>query len=238
MASVPSPAEGNVIVTKALLETLVAKKEFRHIITTVPGVFQMGTMWLDPNTNIGLEHHDKAVQTFEVIWGNGRVTLGTADKDFSVGDFVTVPPGFMHDVTAGPHGIFLRTTYSPPQHPHNTIHTTRLEGTLEDQVVDTVEGLVSGGIDQVKKRALVERESWGYQIYPFIFYDIKDNQAKYKATVALLPRINKALATFGYRVHSVDINKNRFDVHKPDAPEKWSAPTRIWMDGAWRAEIA
>ena len=91
-------------------------------------------MSIQPGHDIGLEVHDDHDQFLRVEAGTGRVQMGPARDDLSFDETVTddwvifVPAGSWHNVTnTGDEPLQVYSIYSPPEHPHGTIHATKAD---------------------------------------------------------------------------------------------------------------
>ena len=95
---------------------------------------QMTVMAIAPGDDIGLEMHDDADQFLRVEQGTGRVQMGEEkdklDYDVEVGHdwVVLVPAGKWHNITnVGQEPLKVYSLYSPPEHPHGTVHETKAD---------------------------------------------------------------------------------------------------------------
>lgn len=95
---------------------------------------QMTVMAIAPGDDIGLEMHDDADQFLRVEQGTGRVQMGEEkdklDYDVEVGHdwVILVPAGKWHNVTnVGSEPLKVYSLYSPPEHPHGTVHETKAD---------------------------------------------------------------------------------------------------------------
>ena len=95
---------------------------------------QLTVMSIQPGHDIGLEVHDDHDQFLRVEAGTGRVQMGPARDDLSFDETVTddwvifVPAGSWHNVTnIGDEPMKVYAIYSPPEHPHGTIHATKAD---------------------------------------------------------------------------------------------------------------
>lgn len=95
---------------------------------------QMTVMAIAPGDDIGLEMHDDADQFLRVEQGTGRVQMGDEkdklDYDVEIGHdwVVLVPAGKWHNVTnVGHEPLKVYSIYSPPEHPHGTVHETKAD---------------------------------------------------------------------------------------------------------------
>ena len=95
---------------------------------------QLTVMSLLPGEEIGWEAHGHLDQFLRLEQGRARVDIGTSedtvDESHEVADdwaFI-VPAGIWHNVTnIGDEPVKLYSIYSPPEHPHGTVHKTKAE---------------------------------------------------------------------------------------------------------------
>lgn len=105
------------IMLKANLERLtIQNTHYRNVIHTNK-CQQIVLMNLRAHEEIGNEVHPHTSQFIRVELGTGSATIGDKTYRLRDGDFVVVPPGHWHNITAGPKGLKLYTIYSPPEHP-------------------------------------------------------------------------------------------------------------------------
>lgn len=100
---------------------------------------QMTVMAIAPGDDIGLEVHEDHDQFLRVEQGRGRVQMGPAEDDLSfeeeVGDdwVILVPAGQWHSVTnIGDEPLKVYSLYSPPEHPHGTVHPTKADSDADE----------------------------------------------------------------------------------------------------------
>lgn len=100
---------------------------------------QMTVMAIAPGDDIGLEVHEDHDQFLRVEQGRGRVQMGPAEDDLSfeeeVGDdwVILVPAGQWHNVTnIGDEPLKVYSLYSPPEHPHGTVHPTKADSDADE----------------------------------------------------------------------------------------------------------
>jgi mannose-6-phosphate isomerase-like protein (cupin superfamily) len=106
---------------------------FREVLYTGKDM-QLVVMSLRPGEEIGVESHDRAEQFIRVEQGRATVAMGPArdkvieTRDLDRGSAVLVPAGVWHNiVNTGDGELKLFTVYSPPQHPHGTVHKTKAD---------------------------------------------------------------------------------------------------------------
>lgn len=100
---------------------------------------QMTVMAIAPGDDIGLEVHEDHDQFLRVEQGRGRFQMGPAEDDLSfeeeVGDdwVILVPAGQWHNVTnIGDEPLKVYSLYSPPEHPHGTVHPTKADSDADE----------------------------------------------------------------------------------------------------------
>ncbi len=100
---------------------------FRKVIFTAPHS-QLVLMALQPGEDIGMEVHPNVDQFFRIETGQGKVVIDGQESPIKDGSAIVVPAGSMHNVVnTGNEPLKLYTIYSPPNHPHGTIHRTKKE---------------------------------------------------------------------------------------------------------------
>ena len=101
---------------------------FREVLFTGTHA-QLVVMCLKPGEEIGMEVHDKVDQFFRFESGEGKVVIDGEEHHVSDGWAVIVPAGAQHNIinVSKDRELKLYTIYSPPNHPHGTIHTTKAE---------------------------------------------------------------------------------------------------------------
>lgn len=106
----------------------IANDDFRRVLFTGPNT-QLVLMTLQPGEDIGLETHDEHDQFLRVEAGRGLVVLDGEEIALEDGSAVVIPAGTRHNVvnTSDDEPLRLYTLYSPPEHPHGTVHRTKRE---------------------------------------------------------------------------------------------------------------
>ena len=110
------------------LETLTTKNRFFRRVLFTGGHSQLVLMCLAPGEEIGEEVHPAVDQFFRVEEGTARVVFNKTEKHLvRAGGAFVVPAGTLHNVVnaSKEEALHLYTIYSPPQHPHGTIHKTK-----------------------------------------------------------------------------------------------------------------
>lgn len=108
-------------------------KHFRRVIYTGKHT-QLVVMSLLPGEDIGLEVHEQVDQFFRLESGMIEIMMDGTKSTLTAGMAAIVPAGTKHNLTnTGITVAKLYTLYSPPNHPAQTIHTTRKEAMLTEE---------------------------------------------------------------------------------------------------------
>ena len=101
---------------------------FREVLFTGPHS-QLVVMSIAPDDDIGMETHKDVDQFFRVEEGIGRAILNGKEYDLEDGSAVVIPAGTEHNIINRSKSKPLKvyTIYSPPNHPHGTIHKDKTE---------------------------------------------------------------------------------------------------------------
>lgn len=96
---------------------------YRTVLFTVPGSFQLVLMSLLPTEEIGGEIHPHTTQFFHIVEGLGTATVDDSFFVLTKGVVVVVPPGAEHNIRNISEGkkLKLYTIYTPPEHRENTV---------------------------------------------------------------------------------------------------------------------
>jgi mannose-6-phosphate isomerase-like protein (cupin superfamily) len=116
----------------------LANGHFRKVVFTGEHT-QLTVMRLRPGEEIGLEAHPHLDQFLRVEQGRGLLELGRSrdqiEESHQVGEdwaFI-VPAGVWHNVTnVGDGDLRLYSLYSPPEHPHGTVHRTKQDAEVAE----------------------------------------------------------------------------------------------------------
>jgi len=96
----------------------VKNDEYRKVLYTIPGKFQLVLMSLKPKEAIAEEVHSQTTQFIRVEKGTATVTIGQKKFTLKDGFSVVVPPGMKHKVeNLSSKKVKLYTIYTPPEHP-------------------------------------------------------------------------------------------------------------------------
>jgi mannose-6-phosphate isomerase-like protein (cupin superfamily) len=106
----------------------ISNEDFRRVLFTGMNI-QLVLMTLQPGEEIGLEAHRDHDQFIRVEQGKGIVVLDGKENVLSDGSAVVIPASVEHNVvnTSSDAPLRLYTLYSPPEHPHGTVHRTKLD---------------------------------------------------------------------------------------------------------------
>lgn len=106
----------------------LANGNFREVLYTAPHS-QLVVMTLPPGEEIGMERHEGRDQFIRVEAGSGEAILNGERHPLGDGVAVVIPAGTEHNVvnTSATESLRLYTIYSPPEHPHGTVHRTKAE---------------------------------------------------------------------------------------------------------------
>ncbi len=109
-------------------EKSLANEYFREVLFTGPNS-QLVVMSLAPGEEIGLETHNDRDQFIRVEAGTGKAILNGEEHDLEDGSAVIIPAGTEHNIinSSQVDALKLYTVYSPPEHPHGTVHKDKAE---------------------------------------------------------------------------------------------------------------
>lgn len=101
---------------------------FREVLFTGPNS-QLVVMSLKPGEDIGMETHGDVDQFIRVEAGNGKAVLNGVEHPLEDGSAVVIPAGVEHNIvnTSEDEPMKLYTVYSPPEHPHGTVHKDKAQ---------------------------------------------------------------------------------------------------------------
>jgi mannose-6-phosphate isomerase-like protein (cupin superfamily) len=106
---------------------------FREVLFTGP-LSQLVVMSLNPGEDIGLETHLETDQFIRVEGGKGKAILEGQEYPLKAGLAIAIPAGTEHNIinTSSKEALKLYTIYTPPEHPHGTIHKTKADAATYD----------------------------------------------------------------------------------------------------------
>ncbi len=101
---------------------------FREVLFTGPNS-QLVVMSLAPGEDIGMETHGHVDQFIRVEAGRGKSILNGEEHDLEDGSAVVIPAGTEHNIvnSSQTESLKLYSIYSPPEHPHGTVHRDKAE---------------------------------------------------------------------------------------------------------------
>jgi mannose-6-phosphate isomerase-like protein (cupin superfamily) len=90
---------------------------------------QLVVMSLKPLEDIGMETHGDVDQFIRVEAGRAVAILNGVERSLEDGSAVVIPAGVEHNIvnTSATEPLKLYSIYSPPEHPHGTIHKNKAE---------------------------------------------------------------------------------------------------------------
>ena len=116
------------------IETLTLDNENFRTVTYTGAHTQLTLMSIPPGGEIGWEKHDDLDQFLRLEQGSARLELGATedavDESHDISDdwAVIIPAGTWHNVVnTNDNDLRLYSLYSPPEHPHGTVHLTKAE---------------------------------------------------------------------------------------------------------------
>ncbi|HSD57442.1 MAG TPA: cupin domain-containing protein [Methanotrichaceae archaeon] len=109
-------------------------KYFREVLFTGPHS-QLVVMSIAPGEDIGMETHKDVDQFIRVEAGAGKAILNGKEHNLEDGSAVVIPAGTQHNIVNSSRSepLKLYTIYSPPEHPHGTIHKNKAEAIAYDK---------------------------------------------------------------------------------------------------------
>jgi quercetin dioxygenase-like cupin family protein len=78
------------------------------------GSFSSHLVQVDPGDSLPAHRHPEQDEQHVILRGTGRLTLDGDSRDYAPGDVAVIPRGHEHAVVAGPEGLLLLATFSPP----------------------------------------------------------------------------------------------------------------------------
>lgn len=119
-------------------ELTLDNSNFRTVVFTGAHA-QLTLMRLGPGEEIGWEAHGELDQFLRLEQGRARVELGRSEsaveerQDISDDWAIIVPAGIWHNViNTGDEDVKLYSIYSPPEHPHGTVHPTKADADADE----------------------------------------------------------------------------------------------------------
>lgn len=101
---------------------------FREVLFTGPHS-QLVVMSIAPGEDIGMETHKDVDQFIRIEAGAGKAILNGEEHNLEDGSAVVIPAGTQHNIVNSSRSkpLKLYTIYSPPEHPHGTVHKNKAE---------------------------------------------------------------------------------------------------------------
>ncbi len=101
---------------------------FREVLFTGPHS-QLVVMSIAPGEDIGMETHGDVDQFIRIEAGAGKAILNGKEHNLEDGSAVVIPAGTQHNIVNSSRSepLKLYTIYSPPEHPHGTVHKNKAE---------------------------------------------------------------------------------------------------------------
>jgi len=123
------------------IEKLTKDNEnFRKVLFTSTNS-QLVVMTIQPGDDIGEEVHDLD-QFIRIEDGEAKAILDGVEYDMEDDFAVVIPAGVKHNiVNTGNNPLKLYSIYSPAEHRHNVVHTTKEEAEADDEEFDGVTSL-------------------------------------------------------------------------------------------------
>jgi mannose-6-phosphate isomerase-like protein (cupin superfamily) len=124
--SLPAPPPGAGYV-EDIAQTTRDNEDYRRVLVTGPHM-QLVLMTLRQGEEIGVETHEDGDQFIRVEAGTGRAILDGRTYPLRDGSVVVIPAGIAHNViNTGSSPLRMYFLYSPPEHPHGTVHRTKAD---------------------------------------------------------------------------------------------------------------
>ncbi len=107
---------------------------FREVLFTGPHS-QLVVMSIAPGEDIGMETHGDVDQFIRVEAGMGKAILDGKEHNLEDGSAVVIPAGTQHNIINSSQSkpLKLYTIYSPPEHPHGTVHKNKAEAIADEK---------------------------------------------------------------------------------------------------------
>ncbi len=91
-------------------------------------------MSLLPNEDIGEEVHETVDQFLRIESGERKVIMNGEETEIGKGSAIIVPAGTRHNIinTSSTQPMKVYTVYSPPNHPAEKVHKTKVEAMADE----------------------------------------------------------------------------------------------------------
>ena len=104
--------------------------DYRRVLYTTPKS-QLVLMSIEPGDEIGTETHELD-QFIRIEQGKAKVILNGTEHEVEDDFAIVIPAGTEHNViSTGDVPLKLYSVYSPPEHKHGTVHTTKADDAEE-----------------------------------------------------------------------------------------------------------
>lgn len=120
--------------TDNIEDRTLENSNFRKVLYTGK-YMQLVVMSLKPGEEIGQEVHDTVDQFFRIEEGEAKVIMNGEETVLSDDMVAIVPAGTEHNVIniSEDEDLKLYTIYTPPNHPEDTVHTTKEEADAAEE---------------------------------------------------------------------------------------------------------
>lgn len=118
-----------------LEQATLENTNFRKVLYTAPHS-QLVLMSLKPSEDIGMEVHENNDQFIRIDAGHGQAIIDGEVFDLADGSAVVIPAGSQHNIInlSETEDLKLYTVYSPAHHPEGTIHATKAEAMVAEEL--------------------------------------------------------------------------------------------------------
>lgn len=100
--------------------------DYRRVLYTAKHA-QLVVMNIQPGDEIGMEVHELA-QFIRIEQGRAKAVLDGVEHELADDFAIVIPAGMEHNViNTGDEELKLYSIYSPPEHKHGTVHTTKAD---------------------------------------------------------------------------------------------------------------
>jgi mannose-6-phosphate isomerase-like protein (cupin superfamily) len=138
-------------------------KFFRKVLFTGEHS-QLVVMSVEPEEELGSEVHPHIDQFFRIEEGEADFILNGEKHHLEAGGAVTIPAGTEHNVinTSKTETLQVYTIYSPPNHPHGTIHKTKEDAEKAEKEEQKGEEKKDNDNELREKLADLEHKQWAH----------------------------------------------------------------------------
>ncbi len=120
--------------TDNIEDRTLENSNFRKVLYTGK-YMQLVVMSLKPGEEIGQEVHDTVDQFFRIEEGEAKVIMNGEETVLNDDMVAIVPAGTEHNIIniSEDEELKLYTIYTPPNHPEDTVHTTKEEADAAEE---------------------------------------------------------------------------------------------------------